>query len=342
MNNLGCSFLEDGIDFEKDKICDCCISHNDGRGLPVLIEDYHGELINWEELFNKKAERISRQKENTIYDCEGCYRLMEYNFKDERKISEFHFSHCRSCNAKCIYCSTDFSEGSVNYDAYPVIKDLIDKGYYRPGGEATFQGGEPTVMRNFDNLVQLLSENGTLIRVHSSGIRHSQTVENALRDDKGTVVISIDSGCSETYKKIKLVDKFNEVCNTIQKYSEANAKNVIIKYIIVPGYNDNIKEIDKFFTLIKKYNIKTVALDIEVRYAREYDNKNVSPHVYLLVDYFEKLTKENEIKMLTYSFLSYVLQNRTIKKSKLIGNKFIYGFYINKNKDKSKNFKYKR
>ena len=33
----------------------------------------------------------------------------------------------------------------------------------------------------------------------------------------------------------------------IKKYALANADKVIIKYIIVPGYNDNLEEIDKFF-----------------------------------------------------------------------------------------------
>ena len=48
-------------------------------------------MIDWEKLFDKKAERVACQKEKTIYDCEGCYRLAEYNFTGERKISNFHF-----------------------------------------------------------------------------------------------------------------------------------------------------------------------------------------------------------------------------------------------------------
>ena len=342
MNNLGCIFLEQGINFDLNTVTDCCIMHNDGRGLPVLIKDYHGELIDWEKLFEVKAKRVAAQMENTIYDCEGCYHLGEYTFNHEKKISEFHFSQCRLCNAKCVYCSDEYSCSTLNYNPYPIIKDLIEKGYYKSGGEATFQGGEPTIMPNFDELIALYTEHGTMVRVHTSGIRYSKTVDDALKNDKGTVVISLDSGCSETYNKIKKVNKFNDVCETIGKYALSNINNIIIKYIIVPGYNDNLKEIDKFFKLIKQYGIKTVALDIEVQYAMKYENKNVSPHVYLLVDYFEKLAADNKIKMLTYSFLSYVLQNRTIKKSNLLGNKFLYGFYINKNKDKTKNLTYKR
>ena len=342
MNKLGCLFLEEGINFDLDMVSDCCIMHNDGRGLPILLENYHGGLIDWENLFDIKAKRVACQKEKTIYDCEGCYRLADYTFTGTRKISNFHFSHCRLCNAKCIYCSDVYSEGDRNYNTYPVIKDLIEKGYYKPGGEATFQGGEPTLMHNFDELVHLFVENGTIVRIHTSGIKYSLTVDEALQQNKGTVVISLDSGCAKTYKEIKQVDSFNIVCENIKKYAKANPDNIIIKYILVPGLNDSLKEIDNFLKLMKDFGIKTVALDIEVKYAMKYENKNVSNHIYLLVDYFENIAEKFGIKVITYSFLSYVLKNRKIKKSSLVKNKFVYGLYVHKHNDKTKNIMYKR
>ena len=342
MNKLGCSFLESGINFDLNMVSDCCISHNDGRGLPVLIKNYYGDPIDWEMLFDIKAKRIARQKDQTIYDCLGCYHLAEYKYTDERKISDFHFSHCRSCNARCIYCSEEYSGNNRNYNTYPIIKDLIEKGYYKAGGEATFQGGEPTLMHNFEELVQLFIENGTTVRIHTSGIKYSPIIEEALKKNKGSVVISLDSGTNKTYKKIKQVDCFSKVCETIKNYSIANKDNLIIKYIIIPGINDNIREIDKFFILMNNYGVKTVAIDIEVQYARKYNNKNVSPHIFLLVDYFEKRTQETGINLLTYSFISYVLKNREIKKSLLIKNNFLYTLYICTKNDKKKNIIYRR
>ena len=342
MNEKGCIFLEKGIDFELDKVCDCCISHNDGRGMPVLLENYNGEPIDWENIFNIKAQRISAQKEKTIYDCENCYRLTNYQFTGVRKISDFHFSHCRLCNAKCIYCSDIQGGGPINYDVYPVISDLIEKGYYQAGGEATLQGGEPTLMKNFDALVDLLTKNGTNIRVHTNALKYSETVENALKKNMGLVVTSLDCGCSSTFFKIKQVDAFDIVCSNIGKYVSASSKNVIVKYILIPGYNDNIKEIDLFFKLINNLGVKNTALDIDVVYARKYNNKDVSPHIFLLVDYFNLKASKLNIDVQIYSFLLYVLRNRTIKKSNLIYFKFLYNIYLNKQKDKSKNLEYFR
>lgn len=345
MNPKGCSFLDQGIDFELDKVCDCCISHNGWRGLPLLLENYHGELIDWENLFKIKAKRIEAQKQATIYDCDGCYHLTDYTFKEEKKISEFHFTHCRLCNAKCIYCSKEYSEGSINYDVYPIIKDLIDKGYYKGGGEATMEGGEPTLMQHFDELVHLLTSNGTNIRVHTSGIKFSPTVAEALKNNKGKIVVSIDSGTSKTYKNIKQIDAFQKVCSNIEQYYSVTTnhpENIVIKYIIIPGFNDNIKEIKNFFKLIKSLKITTVALDIELQYARNLENKNLSPHIYFLVDYFENLAKKYNMQLLKYSFLSYVLNNRTIEKAKYLNNDILFNFRIKKFIQKEKNINYTR
>ena len=342
MEYQGCSFLEQGINFDFDKVTDCCILHHDNRGLPMLIKNYNGENIDWEKLFEIKENRINEQIKKTIYECENCYRLSDYKFTKERKISEFHFTHCRLCNAKCIYCSREYSEGDINYDTYPIIKDLIEKGYYKQGGEATFQGGEPSLMQHFNELIELFTKNGTKVRIHTSAIKYSHSVYEALKQNKAAVVISLDSGTDSLYKKIKQVDAFHKVIDTIKKYSQANSENVIIKYIIIPGINDNIGEIDNFLKLLKTLKIKTTALDIELKYAQKHENKYISPHIYLLTDYFQNKAKEFKLEVLIYSFLSYVLQNRKIKKSNFIYFKPLYKLLINKLNDKNKNIIYCR
>lgn len=343
MNPKGCSFLDAGINFEDNKVCDCCISHGNERGLPVLIENYNGELIDWEKLFQIKAKRIEAQKKQTIYECENCYNLTDYVFKQEKKISELHFSHCRICSAKCIYCNEKQGNSGIKYDVYPVIKDLIDKGYYKSGGEATLQGGEPTMMIHFDELVDLLSSGGTKLKFHSNAIKFSETINKTLKNNDAKLVVSIDSSCKETYKKIKQVDEFDKVCENIKSYRvSAKPENLIIKYLIVPGFNDNPLEIKNFFELMNALNIKTVALDLESLYARVYEYKNISPHIYFLTDYFQSLAKAYKFDLKIYSFLFYVLQNRSVPKAKYLKNFEKFEEFIDDNTQYYKNIEYKR
>ncbi len=344
MGHNGCRWLDSAINFDRHFVSDCCKKPSIGSGMPILIDNYNGEPIDWEELFKIKHERIKRQQVATIDECRGCEFPFEaeYEYKIEKKISDFQFSQCKLCNSKCLYCCP---KGSYDpgYNVYPVIKDLVDKGYYKPGGEAIFQGGEPTLMENFEELVDLLASNGSRLRILTSAIKFSPKIEEYLSKDKCLVVISIDSGCKETYEKVKLVDKFNIVCENIEKYARAviNPENVMIKYIIIPGVNDNLKEIELFFELMKKLHIKCVAVDIEDCYARKYDYKNISPHIYLIYDYFMYLAKKYKMyNVVHYAFIQYLIDCRKSKPSKLINNRFLYNLYIKLLTDKKKNLEY--
>lgn len=344
MNYKGCYWMEYCINFESDFISDCCVNHKDGKGRPVIFENYHGEPINWDDFFAKKEQRIAAQQEKDIDECECCHHLVNYEFKHEKKLADFQFSHCRICNAGCIYCGEDYCEGSVNYSTLPIIKDLIEKGYYKSGGEAIFQGGEPTLMLDFEELIDIFNQNGTNIRVLTNAIKYSPKVAEALQNNNCHIVISIDSGSKEVYKKVKRIDAFDSVCNSIQKYRQAavNPNSLVIKYVIIPGYNDTIEEIDNFFKLMKKFDIRSLALDIECRYSRKYDNKNISPHIFLLYDYFKKQADLNKMDVVLYAFMPYLITNRTIKENSLfMRNKWLYNKYVNKNRDTSKNIQYK-
>ena len=342
MEYNGCRWLDSAIHFERKFVSDCCKRPSIGSGMPKLIPDFNGGPIDWEKLFKIKHDRIKQQKEAIINECKGCEFLSDYEYKMEKKISDFQFSQCKLCNSRCVYCAPKgtFDPG---YNVYPIIKDLIEKGYYKPGGEAIFQGGEPTLMTNFEELVDLLASNGSRLRILTSAIKFSPKIEEYIAKDNCLVVISIDSGCRQTYKKVKLVDKFDVVCNNIEKYARAvkDPYNLMIKYIIVPGINDNIHEIDLFFKLMKKLNVKCVAIDIEDNYARVYNYKNVSPHIYLLYDYFIYLAKKNNMPDVThYAYIQYLVDLRTSKPSKLINYKFLYNLYAKLLNNKKKNIKY--
>ena len=348
MNPKGCHFLEHGISFERNDVYDCCITHGtDQRGMPLLIENYDGESIDWEKIFGVKAERIRRQKEETIFECEGCAFLRDYDFSGEKYISNIAINNVKLCNAKCIYCSDEFRNVKHSYPLYPVIKDLVDKNLFRPENEITFQGGEPTLMQDFDELVDLFISQDANIRVHTSAIKYSKSLENALAKGKAIIIVSVDSGTKELYKSIKFVDKFDIVCENLKKYVSVltlgNKENVRLKYVITPGYNDSIKDIDSWYKLIEELGIKYVAFDIEVKYANQNDQKYVSPHIYMLVDYMIDKAEKLCIKYDIYSFLSYVLNERqSFKFKNLVKIKFLYklitSFYrlINLHK----NFKY--
>jgi molybdenum cofactor biosynthesis enzyme MoaA len=104
------------------------------------------------------------------------------------------------------------------------------------------------------------------MRIHSSGIKYSPAIAEAIQRGVLNVVISIDSGCDKTYKKVKNVNAYKKVIENMRKYAEANTHGYGLmpsKYIIIPNVNDNRKEIDMWIDSVIKTGGKWLALDIE-------------------------------------------------------------------------------
>ena len=60
-------------------------------------------------------------------------------------------------------------------------------------------------------------------------------------------------------KKIKRVDTFERVIDNLHKYKEKGCR-IFLKYILIPGYNDNIGEICKFLDIVRELEIRHVTL----------------------------------------------------------------------------------
>mgnify|MGYP003293593463 CR=1 FL=1 len=344
MKYLGCNYMTHGLSFEYNDLYDCCMMHHDNLGMPVLINNYKGEDIDWEKIFEIKRERIERQKIATIKECQGCCYLHEKEDTDEKYISEIAFQQIKLCNAKCRYCGDDFRIHKKYYDVYPMMKDLVEKGYFRATdtGLVIFQGGEPTIMEHFDDLIDLFNKQNANIKVNTSAIRFSRVLSDGMETGKILTCISLDSGCRETYNKVKYVDKFDVVIESIKKYSDSANKSqggsrLVIKYLFVPGYNDTIEEIDLFFEKMKELNIKNVVFDVEAGYAQQNHQKDVSPHIHYLIDYGKKRAKEENMNFEIVSFAFYVEQERQIPYSEeLISDKNLLIKTVNKLREENK------
>ena len=301
---LSCEYVQHGFNVDYEDIKMCCFNCHEGGGRQILIDNYKGEMIDWNKFFKEKRKMRELNKQGIILErCKGCFFLKEREWDDEDYINYMVFNHWTQCNCKCKYCFTneqsDYFNQRKNYNMYPVIKKLADMGKIRGGGEIGFGGGEPALLPEFEPMVNMLLDCGCdNIRVHSSGVKYSQAIERGVSEGKLTVVVSTDSGTPETYENIKRVNHFNKVWENLAKYAQAQTDNkykVKTKYIIYPGYNDNKEEIDKFFEYTVNAGIRSVVLDLEGGWY-EQNKYNVPDYLYELLDYAEQKTKEYDMK----------------------------------------------
>ena len=315
-----CHWIQHGVSFENDHIEMCCLRCHKGGGGLVLKENYSGKGVNLNDIFNLKEKFILENKNGIINPaCEGCFNLVKKDWENkENYINYLHFNHWTKCNSDCIYCYTSWDKAAYqkrkNYKVLPVIKELLNRKLFKPGGEVTFAGGEPTILAEFDDLVKLLLKNGAdRITVHSSGIKYSKAIEKGIKEQKLSVCLSADAGTKEMYKRVKRVDKFEKFWENVKKYakfqkSSKDKTNVETKYILIPNVNTQKEEIDKWLELSINSGIQTVVADIENDFCKEVRKGNILKTQYIidLCAYISQRTKSLGLNLIEYNNFRYL------------------------------------
>ena len=94
--------------------------------------------------------------------CKDCIYLHEKDWDEENYINHFTFNHWTKCNCNCIYCYTNDDKKKFNaykeYPIFPIIKAMFKSGVIKKTEESClcFGGGEPTILKDFDKLINLL------------------------------------------------------------------------------------------------------------------------------------------------------------------------------------------
>lgn len=276
-----CEYLNCAVSFTNDAIYSCCGKDLEGEVFlpfgfqaPLLYGNPTYDTVFNESFFDtiyqKKLEYIGKLNSIEASCCDGCTFIKTDNWKPFPKLNfevvTFEGDHI--CNASCVYCKQDHSKKST-YSVYELTKACVDFGYIdanHSNNFFTFGGGEPTLMQNFDEIMDKVGLVGNR-HFYTTCIKFSEKIAQYMEIAKnGGIIVSLDAGTPETYKKIKGVDQFYKVIENFKKYYERSKyKNrVTLKYIVRED-NCSEEEIDAFLQMIADnglYNIQ-VMVDID-------------------------------------------------------------------------------
>ncbi len=316
-----CDELNNVLSCFHDRIMSCCT----GQIGPVYYEGYRGEKIDWDKFREVKIKGFEMLNERDIdtSPCKNCFFLRER--KDDDVISEkfnlINVSHWTQCNCGCIYCARMLdSKGAITtkiqkssyYDFLPLLKELYKQNLLdRENLTAFIQGGDISVLKEFDSIIKEFLKQGVKdFFILSNNIKYQPNIKKLLDMGNTRFITSLDCGTRELYKKIKRVDKFDDMVNNLKKYAKSrHPEKVHVKYIIIEHINDNKKDIESFINLMTEIGIKTVEFMIDNKYLLFTDlDKNPMPaHYKDLYLYFEKLCKENNLNINLWDKTRYVI-----------------------------------
>lgn len=317
-----CKRLNETLDFDALKVFYCCATRT-GPSIDVPEPNHIKDIIKKRKSLIKMLDRG-----NIPEECKGCFDLKEQEnpkhgllslFSKPKKASMIIVKHFKQCDCACTYCCEQYISGrkivlkskpSDYYNLLPIIKELYKQNMIdKKELDVHFQGGNVSVLDEFEDLVNIFMKNGVKrIEIATNGIKYLPIIEQIADKTFVDVNISIDSGCSETFKKIKTVDKFNEVVSNLRQYVKLPIL-LRLKYIIVRGYNDNIEEIEKYINLMKDIGIKNSELMID-----QCDNEfmkngefQIPDYYYNLFDFYKKKCSELNINATIWEYIEEIL-----------------------------------
>lgn len=304
---ISCPLIEHAFMFDQcNSLRVCSMINKEGGGRPLIQNNYHGEVLDWDKIFALKREHRKIFREgNILPECKGCQILKEAEWaEDGDYIDELLITHWTQCNSNCSYCPVinddELQVITEFYDILPAIKDTIKKNVLKKNAKIEFAGGESTIHPEFEELLNLFIANHfTNLILNTSAIKFSKAVETGVSKGNLKVTISVDAGTKEMHEKIKRVKSFDKVWENLSLYAKAQAKAkrsdlITTKYIIVPGKNDTIEEVDAFLLKNVETGIKVIAINVEIYW---YQN-NVNTDKTELKDLIEyMIMKAKELKL---------------------------------------------
>jgi len=219
--------------------------------------------------FNQKLKLLS--KEGYYSRCYGCALLK--NTLPTLSIKHcFIFgtncaSGCDLCNLKCIYCgyaqfrhknkkmSVSITEGK-RYDLLKCLQ-YIENNYIAEDVSITYAAGEIGVQKmHNEEILAIWNRNSWKGTIVTNATVFLSGIATLLEKKLIHLLTSLDSGTSETFKKIKGANLLDRVIENLTKYAEIGGGSLEIKYIVLEGINDNQNEIDQFINIVERLSNK--------------------------------------------------------------------------------------
>lgn len=313
---LNCMFFHGKLDNDRNVVNFCCT--NQANNLSVeLLENPAETLENYKTRRNEiimESKRIALTgKPSTPPNqyhaaCTRCHDFCEKNWPkgSESRINYILYGVTPApCQSKCIYCSQQVEKRrkynhSTDAKGHELVFKTIEymKEMKMISSKVLWEtaSGEITA-HPFRERVYTIIGNERAGWLTNCFIFDKNIGNNLKNNVESYILFSMDAGTKETWNKIKGVDNFNAVLENVENYSKiaANAGQIRLKYLLMPGINDNIEDFALFVEITKNLKIPSVILSCN-RYTEVSDNHIKSAGTMLA------LLRKNNIKAALHMF----------------------------------------
>jgi uncharacterized radical SAM superfamily Fe-S cluster-containing enzyme len=289
---MGCKFIGTRIQFFGDKFGTCCAGSS-----KVLLysENYDMNLQKYRQYCNNLLADLRLGKKTS---CEKCAQLRYDLWLVEPRLEVVGFDTAFDedrCNFNCIYCGVKKRMDSKSYKQ-SLIGFLHKFEKESSGGymQIVLASGEISVSPYCDEVLGIIAKNQWSADIFTNASVFNQKLSDLMSLGLAQIQVSMDAGTPKTFAAIKGADCWNKVVANLRRYASSakSPKQIALKYILLPGINDNMADVDGFAELA--YQLRaSVFISCDARIVNEPLNKGVIDIALRLI----RICKERRIKI---------------------------------------------
>lgn len=161
----------------------------------------------------------------------------------------------QGCNIRCLYCHNPdlltCSGGTLTKRKEILAIAEKQKEYFGNNGGVTISGGEPTLQpKSLNKLFEELNKRKIHTALDTNGTIINDDVKK-LYDKTDLLLLDIKHIDEEMHKKLTGVTNKNVL--EMAEFREKSGKAMWIRYVLVPGWNDDVKSLKRFGEYFKDY-----------------------------------------------------------------------------------------
>jgi uncharacterized Fe-S cluster-containing radical SAM superfamily protein len=188
-------------------------------------------------------EALNGLREGKTDPCSTCANLREKPYKDvdftflggEPLPTGMGLQHFSACNQRCTYCVFTVEDNFIKpqYDPIKYMELFRSAGKLRGNNWIDFSGGEGVALKDFDRILNYLTDNnlGTVV-VYSNAAIFNQTLYDSLAKNKVILTTSLDTGVASTYNKLHGTKTFPKVIRNLIRYRNSGTHSLWLKCVI--------------------------------------------------------------------------------------------------------------
>ena len=245
------------------------------KGDVALIKpDQDGKItVSKKIILDKKKDLHKRLNTGEKTECDGCpfLEFKEWKQFDKLKLEHLSLEYHSMCNMRCSYCSETYYGGDKpKYDVFKLLEELSDDNCLEGCNSVVFGGGEPTLDKSFDKIINLLVNElpKSTPRILTNAVKYSPILENLINKGQVRILTSIDAGTDDVFRKVRGINRLNSVLTNLSSYAKQNSNNVSLKYIFTDE-NSDIEEILALVEQLKKFNLLHCSFQISYNFKDE-------------------------------------------------------------------------